>query len=84
VVQVAQGMGEPIGCYGELISALTAAGFTVYGNEHRGHGRTAPSPEALGDFGDSFDRLIEDVLRLRTYRPIPLASRIGLTGGNWR
>ena len=84
VVQVAHGMGEHIGRYGELIGALTAAGFAVYGNEHRGHGRTAPFPEALGDFGDGFDRLIEDMLRLRTYRPIPLASRIGLTGGNAR
>ena len=56
VVQVAHGMGEHIGRYGELIGALTAAGFAVYGNDHRGHRRTAPSPEALGDVGDGFDR----------------------------
>jgi alpha-beta hydrolase superfamily lysophospholipase len=47
VVQVAHGMGAHIGHYGELIGALTAAGFAVYGHDHRGHGRTARSPKPL-------------------------------------
>lgn len=40
VVQLAHGLGEHAGRYGALISALTAAGYTVYADDHRGHGRT--------------------------------------------
>ena|SRR5215831_1919438 len=65
VVQIAHGMGEHIGRYTPLIAHLTSAGFTVYGNDHRGHGRTAPSKEHLGDFGKGgFDLLVGDMHRL--------------------
>jgi alpha-beta hydrolase superfamily lysophospholipase len=40
VVQLVHGLGEHAGRYGALIDALTADGFTVYANDHRGHGRT--------------------------------------------
>src|SRR5262245_22788518 len=66
VVQIAHGMGEHIGRYGRMIDALVSAGFTVFGHDHRGHGRTAASPEELGDFGaGGFDLLVEDMHRLR-------------------
>src|SRR5215475_6960508 len=65
VVQIAHGMGEHIGRYFGLIEALVSAGFTVYGNDHRGHGRTVPSAEHFGDFGEGgFDLLVEDIVRL--------------------
>ena len=65
VVQIAHGMGEHIARYGDTIEALVAAGLTVYGNDHRGHGRTAPSAAQLGDFGDGgFDLLVEDMVEL--------------------
>jgi alpha-beta hydrolase superfamily lysophospholipase len=65
VVQIAHGMGEHIGRYLSVIEALNHVGLTVYGNDHRGHGRTAPSPTQLGDFGEGgFDLLVEDVVRL--------------------
>jgi len=65
VVQIAHGMGEHIGRYAGVIGALTSAGLTVYGNDHRGHGRTAPSPGHFGDFGEGgFDLLVEDMIRL--------------------
>lgn len=65
VVQIAHGMGEHIGRYRETIEALVSAGLTVYGNDHRGHGRSAPSSAFLGDFGPGgFDLLVEDVYRL--------------------
>src|SRR5215470_3128751 len=65
VVQIAHGMGEHIGRYLGTIEALVAAGLTVYGNDHRGHGRSAPSPAHLGDFGKGgFHLLVEDVVRL--------------------
>jgi len=39
-VQLLHGVGEHAGRYGALIAALTAAGFMVYADDHRGHGRT--------------------------------------------
>src|SRR5262245_15548288 len=64
VVQIAHGMGEHIGRYGETIDALTSAGFTIYGNDHRGHGRTALPTASSGDFGaGGFDLLVEDMVR---------------------
>ncbi|WP_331373364.1 alpha/beta hydrolase [Sinorhizobium chiapasense] len=65
VVQIAHGMGEHIGRYHEAIAALTGAGLTVYGSDHRGHGRTAPTPAHLGDFGEGgFELLVADMARL--------------------
>ena len=40
VVQLAHGIGEHIGRYGELIEALNAAGYSVWADDHRGHGQT--------------------------------------------
>lgn len=65
VVQIAHGMGEHVGRYAELIEVLVESGLIVYGNDHRGHGRTAPYPQALGDFGDGgFGLLAEDMFHL--------------------
>lgn len=55
VVQLLHGVGEHAGRYGALIAALTGAGFTVYADDHRGHGRTGlrqhGTPEKLGRLG---------------------------------
>ena len=40
VVQLLHGVGEHAGRYGALIEALVADGYTVYADDHRGHGRT--------------------------------------------
>ena len=65
VVQIAHGMGEHIGRYRDTIEALVAAGLTVYGNDHRGHGRSAPSCAHLGGLGaGGFDQLVEDMVLL--------------------
>lgn len=40
VVQLLHGVGEHAGRYGALIAALVADGYTVYADDHRGHGRT--------------------------------------------
>jgi alpha-beta hydrolase superfamily lysophospholipase len=40
VVQLLHGVGEHAGRYGAVIEALTAEGYTVYADDHRGHGRT--------------------------------------------
>ncbi|MDY0985106.1 alpha/beta hydrolase [Microbacterium sp. CFBP9023] len=55
VVQLLHGVGEHAGRYGALIAALTKAGFIVYADDHRGHGRTGirqhGGPEKLGRLG---------------------------------
>ena len=40
VVQLLHGVGEHAGRYPRLIEALTAEGYAVYADDHRGHGRT--------------------------------------------
>ena len=40
IVQIAHGVGEHAGRYGALVEALAADGYTVYADDHRGHGRT--------------------------------------------
>ncbi len=40
VIQLLHGVGEHAGRYGALIEALTSDGYTVYADDHRGHGRT--------------------------------------------
>jgi alpha-beta hydrolase superfamily lysophospholipase len=65
IIQIAHGMGEHIGRYQTLITELVYAGLIVYGNDHRGHGRTARSRDDLGNFGPGgFNLLVEDVVHL--------------------
>ncbi len=40
VVQLLHGVGEHAGRYASVIDALTDDGYTVYADDHRGHGRT--------------------------------------------
>lgn len=51
VVQLSHGMGEHIGRYQDFALFLNAQGFSVYGSDHRGHGKSC-SPEHYGDMGD--------------------------------
>lgn len=53
IVQIVHGMGEHSARYARLAEALTTAGYVVYANDHRGHGRTAGSPERRGDLGEA-------------------------------
>ena len=65
VIQIAHGLGEHSGRYAETIQSLVLAGLTVYANDHRGHGHTAPDKSHLGNFGEGgFDLLVEDMIRL--------------------
>ncbi|WP_395244665.1 alpha/beta hydrolase [Agromyces sp. MMS24-K17] len=40
VIQLAHGVGEHIGRYEPLIAALNEAGYSVWADDHRGHGQT--------------------------------------------
>ncbi len=62
VVQIAHGMAEHARRYIPVVRDLIPAGAIVYANDHRGHGRTAGSIEALGDFGEGgYDAMPEDM-----------------------
>jgi alpha-beta hydrolase superfamily lysophospholipase len=68
-VQIAHGMGEHAGRYARLAEALTAAGWVVYANDHRAHGRTATGSHigegGLGDMGaGGWSGLVDDIGRL--------------------
>jgi alpha-beta hydrolase superfamily lysophospholipase len=71
VVQLLHGVGEHAGRYGALIAALTADGFTVYADDHRGHGRTGLRQHAgdhslLGRLGPGGLRAAIDACRQLT------------------
>ena len=78
IVQIAHGMGEHAARYRRLAEALTAAGYVVYANDHRGHGTTAGSPDGFGDLGPSgWAGLVSDlgelgVIARREHPGIPL------------
>ncbi len=62
IVQIAHGMGEHAARYRRLADALTAHGYVVYANDHRGHGRTAGSPDRYGDLGEGgWAGLVSDI-----------------------
>ena len=63
VVQIAHGAAEHAARYRWTAQQLSEAGYAVYANDHRGHGRT--SPDQLGHLGpDGWNRVIEDALEL--------------------
>ncbi|MGV9193763.1 alpha/beta hydrolase [Microbacterium sp. MC2] len=90
VVQLLHGVGEHAGRYGALIASLTAAGFTVYADDHRGHGRTGMAQHGgdatrLGRLGPGGLRAARDAVwqlteRIREENPdLPLV----LLGHSW-
>ncbi len=77
ILQISHGMCEHIGRYEMegFVSALTAQGIVVCGNDHLGHGLTAPAVSELGFFEDYRD-LVEDLHTLngimrKTYPRLP-------------
>ncbi len=68
IVQLAHGMGEHAGRYARLAEALVDAGYVVYANDHRGHGRTASTPDRHGDLGTGGWAGLVDDMRAVTAR----------------
>ena len=65
IVQISHGLAEHAGRYQRLAEALTDAGYGVYANDHRGHGRSA-DPGDLGFFAgrDGWARAMGDLWTL--------------------
>jgi alpha-beta hydrolase superfamily lysophospholipase len=63
VVQIVHGLAEHAARYGRVAEALTRAGYAVYADDHRGHGRTARTPAELGLFAerDGWTKCIDDL-----------------------
>ena len=65
IVQIAHGMGEHSIRYAHVAEVLNQAGFHVYSNDHRGHGRSASGRESLGDFQTAgWNGLVADMVTL--------------------
>ncbi len=65
VVQIAHGMGETAHRYKRFAQVLTEAGYIVFANDHRGHGRTAGHPDKVGIVGnDGFAKIYHDLIQL--------------------
>lgn len=66
ILHIAHGMAEHAARYARLAEALTAAGFAVYANDHRGHGQTAADGE-LGVFAGGLGRVVLDLVELMAH-----------------
>jgi len=66
VIQIAHGMAEHIERYDLFAKALIQEGYVVYGNDHRGHGKTGKNASQMGFFAEEngFDLVVEDMLHL--------------------
>jgi alpha-beta hydrolase superfamily lysophospholipase len=69
VVQIAHGLAEHAGRYARLADALTSAGYAVYANDHRGHGRTVKSVDDLGFFAErhGWRKCVNDLWQLNRH-----------------
>lgn len=65
-VQIAHGYAEHIGRYDVFASKLAEAGIVVYGNDHRGHGKTNGNVGEAICFADEagFDKVVADMRAL--------------------
>ncbi len=65
IAQITHGMGEHALRYARVADALTGAGYVVYAQDHRGHGRTAASDDELGVIGaEGWTELVADLGQL--------------------
>lgn len=63
VVQIVHGMNEHVMRYNRFAEFLNSHGYIVFGDDHRGHGRTATSIELIGKpdgESDLFNATIQD------------------------
>ena len=63
-VQILHGMNEHMGRYDEFARFLTKNGIVVYGEDHRGFGKTANGVENIGHVSDKdgMNKIVEDTV----------------------
>jgi len=66
IVQLAHGMAEHIERYDAFAQFLVENDIFVYGNDHRGHGKTGEKAGIHGYFADvnGFERVVEDLFEI--------------------
>ena len=79
IVQLAHGMAEHINRYDDFANFLVNKNIYVYGNDHRGHGKTGDNQGLLGYFADTdgFTKTTEDLFEItnrikQEYPDVPL------------
>jgi alpha-beta hydrolase superfamily lysophospholipase len=91
VIQIAHGLGEHARRYDQMAAALNRAGFSVYADDHRGHGQTglgqvaSKQTKKLGNLGpggmDAAYKQVADFSKLiKKENP---GKRIVLIGHSW-
>ncbi len=90
IVQIAHGLGEHALRYERLAQALVNVGYTVYADDHRGHGRTGleqhgGDPTRLGSLGPGGMRAaVDDVVQVsRIIRDEHPQTPLVLLGHSW-
>lgn len=63
VVALAHGINEHVGRYHHVAQALNAAGYSVVGVDHRGHGRSGVDGRRTSNIG-RFDTFVDDYIAL--------------------
>ncbi len=65
IIQISHGMVEDASRYRRFAAKLVDSGYVVYANDHRGHGKTAGTPEMVGYCGsDGFNGMVRDMGQL--------------------
>src|SRR4051812_22895167 len=66
VVHIVHGLAEHGARYARVAEALVGAGYAVYADDHRGHGKTARKDADLGFLHGSngFRRVVDDLVEL--------------------
>src|SRR6185312_11396875 len=67
IVHIAHGMAEHGARYARLAETLTAAGYAVYADDHRGHGQTAGADELGWMGGNGFRRSVQDIEQMLVF-----------------
>lgn len=64
VVQISHGMGEHAGRYDEFARRLNKAGYLVFADDHRAHGKTETDAQRGRHAGDIYAKTLQDLVFL--------------------
>ncbi len=63
VIHINHGLAEHAGCYGRFANKLSQAGYHVYAQDHRGHGKTTAhdAPRAIFAVDNGWNKVLADI-----------------------